>query len=211
MRNKYIAVFVGGILLAGFVALGNVAKPAHAESEGEGGQISNLSALPTAVRQNIGGEQESAQENSGEGQSALGGETEGESGSLGGAAKLSIEGLGVTQASGAHVTSVSGNALTVSVFGVSLNLSVSSTTQMVGVTALSDVAVGDTVTIKGTIDQATGVVAASLVQDETQKQSMITSIQQQIQALLAQLQQLQLEVSGQAPLPATSTAPAQGQ
>ncbi len=203
MRNKYIAVFAGGILLAGLVVLGGITKPVHAE-DGNGGQGLNLSGLPTVAQQHIGGEQESGQGNSGEGQNASGGEAE--SGSLGGSAKLSIQGLGVTEADSAKVTSVSGNALTVEVFGVSLNLSVSSTTQMVGAASIGDVAVGDMVTIKGTIDQATGIVATSLVQDETQKQTMISGIQKQIQALLAQLQQLQLEVSGQ-----TGASTTQGQ
>ena len=72
-------------------------------------------------------------------------------------------------------------------------VAVASSTQILGVSDMAHIAIGDTLSIKGNIDSGTGVVTAQVILDESQKLQSIAAIQQQIQALLVQLKALQAQ------------------
>ncbi len=99
-------------------------------------------------------------------------------------------------ANGASLVSISGQSLAVKLFGLDLNLTVTSSTTFLGAaqsstSTIADMKTGDVVDFTGQIDPASGLVSATQVKDETMQQQNIQSIQQQIQALLQELQQLQ--------------------
>lgn len=109
---------------------------------------------------------------------------------------LSINQAGNVQFNGAKFVSLSGLNVSVTILGLPLTLVTDSTTQVVGVSSLSGIASGDTLSGKGKIDQTTGVITALSIRDESQVSQMVTDLQKRIQALLEQLRQLQAEFKG---------------
>lgn len=90
------------------------------------------------------------------------------------------------------VQSVSGQSLTVSMFGLNFSvLAVASSTRIMGVADIAHIGVGDTVSVRGNIDTITGVITAIDIRDLTQGQSNIDAIKKQIEQLMQQLRALQ--------------------
>ncbi len=110
--------------------------------------------------------------------------------------QLSITSSASVRLKGAKVISLSGSNLSVTVFGLPINITTlaSTTTQFIGVADIAHVAIGDTLSVNGTIDQNSGIVTASKIQDESQRQKTIDSIKQQIQMLLDQIRALQAQI-----------------
>jgi len=103
---------------------------------------------------------------------------------------------------GASYVSTTNQTIVVKVFGLNLNVNTTSSTQFLGFMAgttnpLSQIVAGDTVDVKGTIDSSSGVITATWVRDETQQQKNIQSLQQQINALLEQLKNLEAQIRAQ--------------
>lgn len=191
-----------GVFLAILMATGLWHLSALADDQGGGDQSNSQGTSLTATHGDSGGsESENGSGSKDSGSQASGGESEQESNgnsSSGSAASLSVGNSGETSLNGAKLVSVSGQNLSVTVFGLPITVSVaSSTTQFTGVSSASDLATGDILSIKGSIDSATGIVAASEVRDESQRLQQISSIQAQIQALLDEIHKLQAQVSGQ--------------
>lgn len=106
---------------------------------------------------------------------------------------LSINQSGAVQFSGAKFVSLSGSSVSVTVSGLPLTINTNSSTQIVGVAGLSDIASGDILSGKGTIDSSNGVITASLLRDESQSSVKIADLEKQIQSLLEQLRKLQAQ------------------
>lgn len=125
-------------------------------------------------------------------------DTEQDKGSAQMATGLSINGQGNVMIQNAKVSSLSGQNMMLSVFGIPLTImDVASSTQIIGVADFAHITVGDMVSVRGTIDQTSGVVTAMQIRDMSQQQQLIASLYQQIQALLAQIKALQGQVHNQ--------------
>lgn len=106
---------------------------------------------------------------------------------------FSINQSGAVQFGGAKFVSLSGSNVSVTVSGLSLTLVTNSSTQIIGVSNLSDIASGDILSGKGNIDQSTGVITLAILRDESRSSLMIADLERQIQSLLEQLRKLQAE------------------
>ena len=109
---------------------------------------------------------------------------------------LVINADGSVQFGGAKFVSLNGSNINITVYGLPLTLSTNSSTQVSGVASISNMAVGDTLSGKASINQSTGVITALSVRDESQNQQKITDLENQIKALLEQLKKLQSEMKG---------------
>lgn len=116
---------------------------------------------------------------------------------------LAVNPSGNVVVNGASLVSNSGQSLVVKIFGLNLNIAITSSTSLVGViqtsasstSSISDMNAGDVVDVKGKIDAGSGIIAADQVRDQTMQQQNVQSIQQQIQSLLQQLQKLQAQLN----------------
>ncbi len=106
---------------------------------------------------------------------------------------LSINQNGDVQFGGGKVVSVNGSTLNITVSGLPLSISTNSSTQIMGVSALSNMVAGDTVSGKGTINSSTGVITATIIKNESQNAQKITDLENQIKVLMEQLKKLQAE------------------
>lgn len=110
---------------------------------------------------------------------------------------FSINPQGKVTIHGAKLTSNSGQSLMVTSFGLNLTVSVSTSTNLLGEAANTDLSAmktGDILDIKGTIDNNSGIIAASSITDKSLQQQNIQNIQQQIQSLLDQIHKLQQQL-----------------
>jgi len=112
-----------------------------------------------------------------------------------GSLSLSITPNGKVDIRGAKVTSISGNNLTISIFGLSLNATFSSSTNLISApdSNLSQIKIGDVLQIKGTIDSSSGIISVNQVRDESLVSANISSIRARIQALIQELLKLQAQ------------------
>ena len=128
---------------------------------------------------------------------------------------LSIGPNGQIRMTGASLTAISGSNLTINVWGLTFNVN-ASRAQLAGSSrqaiALTDMQVGDKLTVTGTIDPSTGAVTGQVVVDyslvtrqaSTALQSRISQLLQLIQQLQSQLNLMQ-GTTGAATSAATST------
>jgi len=112
-----------------------------------------------------------------------------------GSLSLSITPNGKVDIRGAKVTSISGNNLTISIFGLSLNATFSSSTNLISApdSNLSQIKIGDVLQIKGIIDSSSGIISVNQVRDESLVSANISSIRARIQALIQELLKLQAQ------------------
>ncbi len=118
---------------------------------------------------------------------------------------LSVDSTDKVVMTGASLVSNSGQSLTVKIFGLDLNLAITSSTSLVGMvqmsasstSSISDMKAGDVIDAAGQIDAGSGIITVDQLRDETMQQQNVQSIQQQIQALLAQLKLLQEQLNMQ--------------
>lgn len=189
MKKQYVIA----VLAVGFLAFGAASALVLADNEqtkplngyGEGQPMTQGVAPAIKVQ---GGDNES---NSDTSKLGLGRELEGAR------STLTINGNDMVQLNRGKVVSVSGQTLSVSVFGLTLTVTASASTTLAGVADIAHINVGDTVSVKGIIDPASGVIAAMVIRDESQNQQLIDSIRQQIQTLLDQLRKLQQQAGNQ--------------
>lgn len=117
---------------------------------------------------------------------------------------IAVNPQGDVRLTGAEVTAVSGNQLTVKLWG--WNLTVDRTNaQIIGkvniqeitgqststATSTAEINVGDKLLVKGTVNSTTGVVTASWIKNLSLQQQGIADIQSRISQLLQLIQQLQ--------------------
>ncbi len=200
MRTKKYIVFVGGLLLVGFMMLNSVNKvfaenQNQNQNENEGRNASSsINSLDNISQLMTEGENESKLASTSEQEQEQERERERKSVSETDGAQIEVSASGETQLKGAKLVSISGTSISITVFGLPITVTTASSTRFVGAADTSGLIVGDTLSIKGIISQTTGVVTASVVQDESQRQNMLNGIQQQIQALLEQVRQLREKI-----------------
>lgn len=91
---------------------------------------------------------------------------------------------------GAKVVSVNSSTYNLNVLGLTVSVATNSDTKFSGTASTTGVAVGDMVSVKGTIDETTGVITAKQVRDESQVSSAVSDLQAKIKALQDQIRQL---------------------
>ncbi len=112
---------------------------------------------------------------------------------------LSIGPNGQIRITGANLTAVSGSALTVNVWGMTFNVNAAQS-QLAGSSqqtiALTDMQVGDKLTVTGTIDPSTGAVTGQVIVDYSLATRQAGSaLQSRISQLLQLIQQLQSQLN----------------
>ncbi len=112
---------------------------------------------------------------------------------------LSIGPNGQIRMTGASLTAVSGSNLTINVWGMTFNVNASQA-QLAGSSqqaiALTDMQVGDKLTVTGTIDPSTGAVTGQVVVDYSLvTRQASTALQSRISQLLQLIQQLQSQLN----------------
>lgn len=106
---------------------------------------------------------------------------------------LIVDQSGVVKFSGARLVSTSASGATMTVMGLPLTFVTNSSTQIVGITSLSNAVSGDVFSGRGEINQSTGVITATSIVNESRRNIMIADLEKQINSLLEQLRQLQAE------------------
>lgn len=112
---------------------------------------------------------------------------------------LSIGPNGQIRMTGASLTAVSGSNLAINVWGLTFNVN-ASTAQLAGSSqqtiAVSDMRVGDKLTVTGTIDPSTGAVTGQVIVDYSLATRQAgTALQSRINQLLQLIQQLQSQLN----------------
>ena len=198
-RIKFFGVFA----IAGLIAL-SAAQFNRVSAEQEGGSSASASSQISGT-----GSGESESESGSLGVSSLGSSREG-SGSEGESSQNGAKSFSINQGNravinGASLVSNSGQSMSATIFGISVNLAITSSTAVVGMAQLSatstssvsDMKTGDIIDVTGQIDPASGIVTVSQIRDETMQQQNNQNIQQQIQVLLEQLRRLQAQLNSQ--------------
>ncbi len=116
-----------------------------------------------------------------------------------GGPSLTINSAQRAMINGASLVSNSGQSLTVSIFGLNLNLAITSSTVLLGTastasSSIADMKTGDSIDATGQIDATSGIITVKQMRDRNMQQLNIQSIQQQIQMLLEQIKKLQAQL-----------------
>lgn len=109
------------------------------------------------------------------------------------AAQLRVEPSGEFKASGVVVNTNSGGVLNVKLFGINFNINTVNAHIEGGATTtvVSDLAVGDKLSIAGTIDPTTGVISAKQIVDRTLESRRTGDVRSRIAELMRMVEQLQ--------------------
>lgn len=112
------------------------------------------------------------------------------------ATQLRVEPSGEFKASGIVVNTNSAGVLNVKLFGISFNINAANARIEGGATttAVSDIAVGDKLSVSGTIDSATGVISARQIVDRTLEARRTGDVRNRIAELMRLVEQLREEL-----------------
>jgi hypothetical protein len=230
-KNKFI--ITGAVLVAAFTVYFGVSRAALADDSGGNAQetsaVSNL--LPVVTTTSSEGESSSQSSNLYSYANAWQSQAKNLEDSFSSAfdntvqsgikaeqmpSSVSIGPNGQIRMTGASLTAVSGNNVTVNIWGLTFNVNASQA-QLAGSSqqtiALTDMQVGDKLTVTGTIDPSTGAVTGQVIVDYSLATRQAGSaLQSRINQLLQLIQQLQSQLNlmqggtGATTSAATSTA-----
>jgi len=199
-RIKFFGVFA----IAGLLAL-SAAQFHRVSAEQENNGSSSAISSQASGSSSGESESESGSLNSSALGNSQGSRNEGEGSQNGGTPSLSVNPANKIVINGASLVSNSGQSMSIKIFGFNLNLAITPSTVVAGVTQasasstspVSDMKTGDIIDVTGQIDSASGIVTVSQIRDETMRQQNDQNIQQQIQVLLEQLRKLQAQLNTQ--------------
>lgn len=113
--------------------------------------------------------------------------------------KTTLVNVDLTAVATTTTGTTTGATLTIKIFGLSFTVDASGARIIGGGKELSvsDLKAGDKLLIKGVIDESTGVIKASRIQDRTIQKEAISGLRGKIQELMNLIKELRLKLKGQ--------------